>query len=239
MIIRYKYEISSNPSEVTLLEMLRKIGVKMKKLFIMIAALAISFSAQANDIVGYAKVTATAGELTLVALNFEPTSTSIADLIGDQLPAGSILHIWNKSTGSYDTKNKAGRGGWQAADINLGDAFWIEAGGSGSYEVILSGAVKTVDNSTTLDEGIDATGYFYPVETTWGATDLAGALPAGSILHVWNGSGYTTYNKAGRGGWNTAAQAQTIGPAQGFWVELPSSQVGDFSWSETRPFSVN
>ena len=45
-----------------------------------------------DNIVGYAMLLLR-GELSLVALNFTPTSTAVSDLIGDQLPTGSTLHI--------------------------------------------------------------------------------------------------------------------------------------------------
>ncbi len=188
------------------------------------------------NIVGYAKVTATGGELSLVALNFTPSSALVSDVIGDQLPVASTIHIWDKSTQSYTTVNKAGRGGWGVASINLGDAFWIEApAGSGTHEIILSGDVNTsAINSSTIAAGIDATGLFFPVETTFGATDLADDLAIGSTIHLWDSAtqSYSTYNKAGRGGWGTAANV-VVGPSTGFWVESAAS----VSWDETRPFS--
>ena len=187
------------------------------------------------NIVGYAKVTATGGELSLVALNFTPSSTAVSDLIGDQLPSGSTLHIWDKSSQSYTTINKSGRGGWGSANINLGDAFWIQASGSDSHEIILSGDVNTAAvNSSTIGAGIDATGLFFPVETTFGATDLASALPSGSTIHMWDDAtqSYSTYNKSGRGGWGTAADV-VVGPSTGFWVQAVSA----VSWDETRPFT--
>jgi hypothetical protein len=152
-----------------------------------------------DNIVGYAKVTATGGELSLVALNFTPSSTAVSDLIGDQLPAGSTLHIWDKANGTYASVNKSARGGWGSATINLGDAFWIQAAGSDTHEIILSGDVNTAAvNSSTIAAGIDATGLFFPVETTFGATDLSSSLAAGSSIHIWDDASqsYSTYNKS-------------------------------------------
>jgi hypothetical protein len=89
------------------------------------------------NIVGYAKVTATGGELSLVALNFTPSSTAVSDLIGDQLPSGSTLHIWDKSSQSYTTYNKSGRGGWgTAANVVVGPStgFWVQAVSAVSWD---------------------------------------------------------------------------------------------------------
>ena len=81
------------------------------------------------------------GELSLVALNFESSSTTVADLIGDQLPANSKIHLWN-GTG-YSTSIKNSRSGWSAGTINRGDAFWIESAASAgtTNEIIVSGEV--------------------------------------------------------------------------------------------------
>ena len=212
----------------------------MKKITLkMFAILALACFSQAqttsDNIVGYAKVSATGGELSLVALNFTPSSTAFSDLIGDQLPAGSTLHIWDKANGTYASVNKSARGGWGSATINLGDAFWIQAAGSDSHEIILSGDVNTAAvNSSTIAAGIDATGLFFPVETTFGTTDLSSSLAAGSSIHIWDDASqsYSTYNKSARGGWGTGANV-VVGPTTGFWVQ----SVNSISWDESRPFS--
>ena len=212
----------------------------MKKIVvIMTALLSLGFFAQADssdNVVGYAKVTATGGELTLVALNFTPASTTVADLIGDQLPSGSVLHIWDKVSSAYVTVNKGGRSGWGAATIDLGDAFWIQASGSSTHEVILAGDVNVADqNSTTIAAGIEATGLFFPVEMNFGDTSLASTLGSGSVVHFWDNASqaYTTFNKGGRSGWSATAQNTVVGPTTGFWVQSTS----EVSWNETRPFS--
>jgi hypothetical protein len=209
----------------------------MKKIGIIIAVVAFAaFAAQAQttsaNIVGYTKVSATGGQLSLVALNFTPSSTSVANLIGDQLPNGSTLHIWDKETGAYNSVTKATRGGWgTVATIELGDAFWIEASGTDTYEILLSGEVNTAEtNTVVLSGGIDATGYYYPVETTWGNTDLSAALPNGSTVHFWNGSAYSSFTKATRGGWGVGADT-VISATEGFWIQAEAT------WNEARPFS--
>lgn len=210
----------------------------MKKITI-IAALALTFSfAQANDIVGYAKVTANSGELSFVSLNFEATDSTLDDLIGTQLPNGSVIHVWDKSSGAYITSNKGGRGGYVPnTTLNLGDAFWIQAGGSGSHEVILSGSVKTdAQNVSDIAAGIDASGLYFPVETTFGATDLISELSPGNVIHFWDGDAqtYASYNAPGRGSFSAAAQAHVITPTSAFWVESSG-----FTWEESRPFDVD
>ncbi len=197
------------------------------------AAAAVQATTTSANIVGYTKITATGGELSLVALNFTPGSTLVSDIIGDQLPSGSALHIWDKVNQTYNTVTKTSRGGWgNTATIDLGNAFWIQASGTDTHEIILPGEVKTDALSTTIAGGIEATGYNYPVSTTFGSTDLSSSLDAGSAVHFWNGSSYTTYTKTSRGGWGTDGNAQVIEPTTGFWVQSAS----EVSWSESVPF---
>lgn len=215
----------------------------MKKLVMTAAVLATAASVvtaqtvTSANMVGYTKVNAIKGQLTLVALNFEPSTNLVALLIGDQLPTGSFLHIWKKDTGAYLSVTKATRGGWgTTATINMGDAFWIQVPATAplvTNTVILSGEVlQAATNTLAIGGPIDATGYYYPVDTLWGDTDLSVQLPNGSFLHVWNGTGYDSYTKATRGGWGAGATVN-IGAAQGFWVQ----SAAPLNWSESRPFT--
>ena len=197
------------------------------------AAMAVQAQTTSDNIVGYSKVNAVGGELSLVALNFEAASTTVADLIGNQLPANSKIHIWNGS--GYQTAIKNSRSGWGAGTIARGDAFWIESAASAgtTNEIVFSGEVLTdASNVTTIASGIDLVGYSFPVETTFGNTDLANALPANSKIHVWNGNGYQTAIKNSRSGWGTG-DTFVIGVNDGFWVETAT----EVEWSEGRPFT--
>ena len=65
------------------------------------AAVAVQAQTTSDNIVGYSKVNAVGGELSLVALNFEAASTTVADLIGNQLPANSKLYGMGPVTNSH------------------------------------------------------------------------------------------------------------------------------------------
>ena len=210
----------------------------MKKIGIIIAVIAFAaIAAQAQttsaNIVGYSKINAVGGELSLVALNFDSSSATVADIIGDQLPANSKIHLWN-GTG-YSTSIKNSRSGWSAGTIARGDAFWIESAAAAgtTNEILFSGEVLTdATNTTTVAAGIDLVGYSFPVATTFGSTDLANDLPANSKIHVWNGSAYQTAIKNSRSGWGTGADI-VIGVNDGFWVETAT----ELQWNEERPFT--
>ena len=196
------------------------------------AAAAVQATTTSANLVGYSKVSAVGGQLSLVALNFEATTTTVADIFGDQLPANSKIHLWNGS--AYSTVIKNSRSGWGVGSINRGDAFWIESGASAGVtnDIIFDGEVLTdATNTTSIADGIDLVGYSFPVETTFGSTDLADALPNDSKIHLWNGSGYLTAIKNSRSGWGAGAN-YVIGVNEGFWVETSSA----LDWNEARPF---
>lgn len=214
----------------------------MKKLVMTAAVLACAASVvtaqtvTSANMVGYTKVQAIGGQLTLVSLNFAEQDVPVVNLIGDQLPSGSVLFVWDKTTQAYTGYTKAARGGWPVgSSISSGEAFWIQASGAATNQVILAGEVLlAATNTVALPLGLTATGYYYPVETLWTDTDLSVQLPSGSVLFKWDGSQYDGYTKAARGGWSTATGV-TVGPNEGFWVSTPSA----INWSEVRPFNVD
>jgi hypothetical protein len=207
----------------------------MKKLAMVAAVVACAsiVSAQtvtSQNIVGYTKVTATGGQLELVALNFDTGGLTVSQLF-DALPSSSYIYLWDKASNTYISSQK-GRSGWSPDPVvNNGDALWIKAA-SGSTEIVLAGEVLLAETNVvgTID-AIEATGLYYPVAVQFGSTALSGQLPSSSYLYIWNGSTYDSYQK-GRSGWG-AGDTEVINVAQGFWIKPASS----FDWEEPRPFT--
>jgi hypothetical protein len=198
----------------------------------MVALTATLVNAQTTsaNIVGYSKITAVGGELSLVAVNFETGGLTVNDIFGSSLPTLSTVYVWDKSSNTYVSSTKGRAGFSPDPTIENGDAMWILAAGSDSNEVIVSGEVDTsLVRSNTLD-GIDAVGLGYPVAVNFEDTDLATQAPSLSTLNIWNGSSYNTYTK-GRAGWG--ASGVQIDVSEGFWINTPS-QV---EWTESRPFT--
>lgn len=187
------------------------------------------------NIVGYTKVEAVGGQLVLAALNFETGGSVLTDFIPNgALPASSAAFLWNKDTGAYVSSSVNARGNWNNDfAIATGDALWIQAGGSGTNEIILPGEVITVDTDIPVTNGIVATGYFFPVETLWQSTDLSAAMPNGSVVHVWDAGlqSYASATKNARGTWNANP---VIGPSSGFWIENSGAAT---NVTETVPFT--
>ena len=226
----------------------------MKKLVMTVAVLACAasvVSAQtvtSANMVGYTKVSAVGGELSLVALNFTPSTNLVTELFGDQLPWKSNLYVWDQATDTYRAYSKSGRAGpgtWPSeAYVNLGEALWIETpAGSGTSEVIFSGEVLLAETNTVIvatPTTFDMVGMSYPVDIAFGDTDLSEALPFQSSVTFWkdDGTGYQAFSKSGRaapGTWSTEAKAKIIPASGGFWVE--SGSGSSVLWEEARPFT--
>lgn len=209
----------------------------MKKLALAAAVVAcasiVTAQTTSQNTVGYTKVTANGGELTLVALNFD-APTTLQDLIGDSVPGGSAVYKWDKQTSSYVLSSLSGRGAWGPnLALDIGDAFFIEPAGVGSHDIIIPGEVLAQNASIALASGVTATGYYFPVATPWQSTVMSGDLAGGAVLNVWNQGtqGYVQYSKSGRGSWSGNP---TIAPAEAFFVENP---VGPIVVDETIPWT--
>ena len=226
----------------------------MKKLVMTVAVLACAasiVSAQtvtSANMVGYTKVTAIGGELVLVALNFEPVTNLVTEIIGEQLPFQSNLYVWDQSTDSYRSYSKSGRaapGSWPStATLSLGEAVWIEApAGSGTNEVIFSGEVLLAETNSLVvatPTPFEMVGFSYPVDIAFGDTALSEQLPFQSSIYFWDAAipGYVPYTKSGRaapGTWSAEAQATIIPASGGFWLE--SGDGNSVLWEEPRPFT--
>ena len=225
----------------------------------MVAAVLLStLGAHAGDtvtsvnVVGYYSVTIPAGKLALVSpvLNsFEPGT--IQDLIGDQLPAGSTVHAWDRTAasgaGAYRTVNYLGFPTPSWADTNLvlrGDAMWIQPGSGSetSYTVTFMGEVPgdySGTGTTTLHniDVADAVGYSYPVDILWTNTAIS-KLAEVKTVHFWdvNGGTYATYNYAAPpfgSGWG-GANSKVINAGEAFWVETSAA----IDWTEIAPYDL-
>ena len=203
----------------------------MKKLVMTVAVLACAasiVSAQtvtSANMVGYTKVNAVGGQLTMCALNFETGGATLQELIGTDVPNLSGLFLWDVSAGAYVTASLGSRGTWSPdLVLELGDAFWIQAAGSGTNELIFSGEVLITDSVITVPSGLAMVGYGYPVDQDWQNTQISADLPNLSGLFVWDNDtqSYTTYAKGSRGTWNGNPG---LGPTEGFWVDNSGVQI--------------
>jgi len=221
---------------------------EMKKMLRVMAAgtLFAAGTAQADtvtsvNVVGYYSVTIPSNRIALVTPVLESFQAgTLEDLIGTQLPVGSFAYIWDRTSNGYISASRTARGGWGITNLILrGDAVWLKpAAGTPDVTVTFMGEVPgnyNVAATTTVANisGIDAVGYGYPVDILWTNTALSQAVPDGSFLHVWTGTGYNSYSKTARGGWGTANSLQ-IKAGQAFWIQ--TSVPTD--WEETVPYNL-
>ncbi|VGO16119.1 hypothetical protein PDESU_04709 [Pontiella desulfatans] len=204
----------------------------MKKLVMAVAVLACASAVVAQtvtsaNIVGYTKVNAVGGELSLVALNFETGGTTLQDMIGTDVPALSFVYLWDKDTSAYTSASLNTRGSWTPnLTVDIGDAMWIQAAGAGTNELIFSGEVLTSNSVWALPAGIVATGYSFPVEKDFKTTQAATDLAALSFLYMWDEGtqSYAAWSKNTRGTW-TGTGDPIMDPKEGFWIDNAGSAI--------------
>lgn len=222
--------------------MKRILGMVLVTGMLVSSALAQTSTVTSVNSVGYNTIEIGPGDLALVTLPFETFGDStLENLVGDQLPVGSVAYIWDRATTNYIPSTRSLFGGWSGTDIVLrGDAFWLKNVGATTSTVTFLGEVPAEYNNaaTTTVYGItlDAVGYAYPANVQWTNTTLAKAAPVGSIMWYWNQEiqnydpGYT---KSLFGGWSTPAGFE-IEAGKSFW--LKSSAVID--WEEVMPYDL-
>lgn len=225
----------------------------MKKMMLVMAAGALfaasAVQSQADtvtsvNVVGYYSVTIPSNGVALVTPVLEDFGAgTVADLIGDQLPSGSSVYIWDRSLNGYVSAGKT-RSGWTgtgAANVLLrGDAIWLVPPKDNTQRTVtfmgeVPGSYNLAETTTVYSiSGADAVGYAYPVDVLWTNTTLAQALPTGASLYTWDtvSQGYLNFGKT-RSGWGTA-NALTIKAGQGFWV-VTSTPI---DWQEVAPYDL-
>lgn len=200
-----------------------------------------------RNAVGYVKITPERGKLFLGRCDFESIgggAPAVSNLIGEQLPEGSRLYLWDRQLLQYKILQKAARGGWGAGGSNTiarGEAFWIKVpptATSNSYDVFLMGEVPdrfTAPTTTILGiTGLTPLGYPYPVTVAWTSTDISVKAPPGSRLYLWDATSqsYIVYQKAQRGGWGSGSNVW-LTPGVGFWLK----NTGVVDWVEAKPYT--
>lgn len=116
------------------------------------------------------------------------------ELIGEQLPVGSMAAVWNARDRRY-TMERCGAAGWpqgeDALKLARGEAFWLHVPWRGAtnrvYEIEWAGA-EPLDETTLIDiySGWNMVAYPYPKGIKWLDTQLAEISPNGSMVFFWN-----------------------------------------------------
>ncbi len=220
---------------------------------IMIGALAVSvIAASAQEVlsqnaVGYIKKTLPAdADLISVAIPLnnmnEASNVFGRTSIADEAPVGSEVFFWDEVLQVWSGGGKSGKG-WSPAQSNRvvasGEAMFIKgpAGGS-AVEVTITGEVPDDANLVRNMSGsgnLSAVANPYPVDFTFGESDLANNATVGSevffwdeALQVWSGGG-----KSGKG-WSPAQSNRVVMAAEGFFLK-EAGTITD--WDQAKPYT--
>ena len=183
------------------------------------------------------------GDLVLVAPTLESMGGgTLEELIGDQLPAGAIAHIWQRDTRSYTTVPKSSKNGWGSATIERGDAVWLlDPNATTTQRVSFAGEVPDVRSltaTTTVSIGaIDAVAYPYPTEIDFTNTTLAQASVPGDVVHFWRTAdqAYTTVPKSSKNGWGSSS-TKVLAIGEAFWYQPLD---GSEDWVEVIKYDLS
>ncbi len=217
----------------------------MKKVASVLAIVTIlAAAAIANDIrsintVGYHTHTVSPGGLILVTPTVDNLNgNTLDDLIGEQLPNGTDIFVWNGTT--WDPSENKLIGGWVPnLTASRGQGMFIRLEGSepGDAEFSFTGEVPEYRNgggTTDVDvAGIDALGYPYPVAIDFTSTAVAQAAATGDDAFFWNGGGYDSAEKKLIGGWD-ANPNLAIGEA--FFLQ---AEGGPINTEEVQPYDLS
>jgi hypothetical protein len=214
-----------------------------------LATIASVATAQTNVVlsrnaVGYVRITAYRSNYVHIAnnfLNLNAAPITVTNLIGNQVPVGSLVILWDPAAQAYRSENRLITG-WTPGTNRLtpGRGFWLTIPGSApsnEYQVYLMGEVpdRFTQPTATLAvvQGMNMFGHPYPVETFFTNTALAKAGVAGDIAIFWNpiAQAYASENRVIIG-WLPGTNV--LRPGQAFWYRRSGVQT---NWVEPKPYT--
>lgn len=228
----------------------------MKKLLtaaLGLATLASVATAQTNVVlsrnaVGYVKIDLIAtNKLHLIRNDFVGLNGPIA--ISNalaSLPVGTQVLLFDEINQIYRPPIGRTAFGWGTGGsnrLNRGVAFFVRTPNSAtnvaSIPLYLMGEVPdkfTAPTSTfSIVQGLNMSGFPYPVSRAWTSTAYSVALPVGSQIIIWNTTNQAYNAPIGKTafGWGVAGNALQIAPGQGFFVRATNS----FVYSQAKPYT--
>lgn len=226
----------------------------MKKLALAIAGLALignAAIAQTNAVlsrnaVGYIRQTTVKSNFFLVTNPFfdiNGAPVTVTNLIGNQVPNGTIIIMWDPATQGYIFEQR-NAGSWLPGTnvIRAGRGFWMKMATtlahSNNYQVYLMGEVpdKTTapTNTDTIMPGFNLIANPYPTSTPF--TNLAAAKGGrnGDIGIMWDSSiqGYV-FEQRNAGAWLPGTNV--VLPGQGVWYR--STRITNVTWNTAKPYT--
>jgi hypothetical protein len=175
----------------------------------------------------------------MVSLDFESLSGApftVTNLIGNQLPSGSAVFIWDALASAYKGEVRT-RSGWNPGTnvINRTQGMFIQSAAETSVYFMGEVPDRFTAGTTTVANvtGVNMYGFPYPVDVQWTNTFLAKNGQTGDGLFIWDigTQGYIGYVRT-RSGW-IGAESVVIKPGQAFWFQT----AGNLNWQEVKPYT--
>ncbi|HMP76654.1 MAG TPA: hypothetical protein PKE12_10200 [Kiritimatiellia bacterium] len=224
----------------------------MKKTIVIALGLAVmagSAFAQTNQVlsrnaVGYVKIEAVRSNFVFIANNFSNLlggPVTVTNLIGNQVPIGSSLFLWDPAAQAYRSESLL-FSGWTPGTnrLNTGRGFWLkiaDAGPSNVYQVYLMGEVPDKNTQPTgtipIVSGFNMVSLPYPVSIAFTSTALAKSGAIGDSAFFWNPVSKTYYSESLIfSGWTPGTNR--VAPGQAFWYRRGGSAT---NWVEVKPYT--
>ena len=199
-----------------------------------------------TNAVGYAWRTVPAGKMQLVSIPYRNIASEDGTYkfgetqVANDLPLGSEMLFWDESAQTWNGGTKTVRG-WPSAQANhvlgVGEAFFVKNNSGGDLTVTSAGVLPSAATQTrSFAAGKwSAMAVPYPVEVTFGDTELAVQLPQGSTVLFWDVARqkWSGGAKSAARGWAAAQAYHVIAPGEGFFVQSPTAGT----WVAARPYA--
>lgn len=199
-----------------------------------------------QNAVGYVKVEAERGNLYLLRNDFQPIDpgqpSSVANIFGEQVPANTVVTLFDEASQSYLPGIGKLRSGWAADATNIvdrGRGMFLripDAAPEPSYDVFIMGEVPDMDTPLDLVPGINMIGYAFPADRAWTNTSVAIEAPPNSVLTRWDPDAQEYLPGIGKlrsGAWGANPD---IKPGEGFFLTLPTAE-DPVSFDEVKPYT--
>jgi len=184
------------------------------------------------NVVGYYNTTIPANQLTLVANQLVNSSSNDLNTLLATLPNKSTVETW---TGSGFAASQKAASGWSPdVLVNNGVGFFVQTPATAGTlsNTFVGGVVVNTGASTSnvLSGGLlTLVGSAIPYSTDLNDTNNTlntSLLPNKTTIEIWNGTGYSSSQKAASG-WSPDF---TISVGQGFFIQPPASGA---TWVQT------
>ena len=222
----------------------------MKRILVVVLALAfiggIAFGDPTNQVlsknaVGYVKVTIPKGALMLIQTPFEnlsgATYYNVGEILGSNLPVGSVAYFWSKGDQQYKSENYGTRWFPGTNRFERGEGLFVKmpsTAQSNSYDIFLMGEVPDSITAPTSEmyivQGLQMIGYMYPTEVPISNSMLTSIAKSGDVLYYWK-----TNQQWGSENYGTRWFPGTLKlqPGQAYFYRSAKTNL----WIEAKPYS--